>query len=374
MKKVKSIMVILFLFVTVFNSISVYAGESNIKIYIDGVPLIADEPPISVKGRTLVPFRVVFEALNFSVKWESEAKQINAERKTSQNRIYCNIQIDSGRMIVMFDDYANGNSFVNDTSFEVPAQIINGKTYIPLRAISEGIGCEVDWNGNSRTITIASKGKVPTKKEVGDNLVIMPNITEETTEITTSEVTTETERQRDVVIYSDDNKPVVGETPGNILKDPNNPILFGADRYTEYYRLGSIGVCAWYAENRFYEVHGIHLYLYDLGKLRDSLTNALKYSDLKVITDVNAIAGNTIAVFVPQNSTDVGHMVYVEYVERNSNGNPINVYITETNGANTLNKNEFNPGYDGVIQKIKFDEFIKRSPNLELAGYIAANK
>ncbi len=372
MKKVKNIMAMLLLFITVFSSISVYAGTSDIKIYIDDVPLITDEPPISVNGRTLVPFRAVFEALNFNVNWEAEAKQINAERKTSQNRIYCNIQIEDNRMIVIFDDYTNGNSFVNDTSFKVPPQIINGKTYIPLRAISEGIGCDVGWNGNSKTITIASKGKVPTKKEVEDNTLITPDITEKPTETTTAEITTE--QQRNVVIYSDDNKPVVGETPGNILKDPTNPDNLSVDSYTDIYSYGSIGVCVWYAEDRFSEVHGIKMYLYNLGKIKDSLTNALKYSDLKVITDINAIEGNTIAVFVPQNSTDVGHMVYVEYVERDSNGNPIDVYITETNGANTLNKNEFDPGYDGVVQKMKFDEFIKRSPNLELAGYIAVNK
>jgi len=358
----------LLLFLTIFNGISVYAGEQDIKIYIDGVPLIADEAPISINGRTLVPFRAIFEALNFSVKWESEAKQINAECKTDQNRIYCNIQIDDGRMIVMFDDYTNSNSFVNDTFFEVPPQIINGKTYIPLRAISEGIGCEVDWNGGSKTITIASKGRVPTKKEVKDNTLITPDIIENTTETTT-------EQQRNVVIYSDDNKPVVGETPGNILKDPNNSDHKSVDSFTDAYRGGSKGQCTWYAMCRFYEVNNIKIYLFSLGSYSETLENAKKYNELKVIADIDAIEGNTIALFIPKDSSrKIGHMVYVEYVERDSDGKPINVYFTEANGPNTLNRNEFDLGYDGVVQKATFNEFINRSQVNYLAGYIGANK
>ena len=64
-------------------------------------------------------------------------------------------------------------------------------------------------------------------------------------------------------------------------------------------------------------------------------------------------------------------MVYVEYVERDSNGNPINVYITE---GNTLGEGKFNPQYDGVVKKMTFEDFKNRSQVNELAGYIAANK
>ncbi len=377
MKNFKNFMALLLLCTTIFSSINIYSvyADEQIKIFIDGEQLMTEDTPFLSNGRTLVPFRAIFEKLNFEVSWVAEGKQINAERRKDKKRIRCNIQTIENKMIVMLDDYVTeSNGFVNVSSFDVPPQIVSGKTYIPLRAVSEALGCDVDWNGNTKTITITAKDKLPTKKEIEDNTVITPNVTETVTEETTSSiVTTETE-QKPVVIYSDDNKPVVGDTPGNILKDPNDPNHFDNIKYTDTYRHGNIGQCTWYAECRFYEVYGIKLYSYLLGGIKECLTNAPEHNDLKVIIDIDNIQSNTIAVFTPKDLSKSGHMVYVEYVERDSNGEPINVYITETNGPNTLNRGQFDPGYDGVVQKMTFEDFKNRSQVNELAGYIAANK
>ncbi len=370
----KNFIALLLLCTTIFSSTNIYSiyADEQIKIFIDGEQLITDDTPFLSNGRTLVPFRAIFEKLGFEVRWESEGKQINAERRTSKNRVRCNIQTIENRMIVMLDDYVTeSNGFVNDTSFEVLPQIVNGKTYIPLRAVSEALGCSVDWNGNSKTITIMAKDKLPTKIEVEDNSLITPNVVETVTEETTSSIVTEETEQKSVVIYSDDNKPVVGDTPGNILKDPNDPNHLDNNKYTDTYRHGNIGQCAWYAECRFYEVHDIKLYSYQLGGIKECLTNAIKHDDLTVITDINDIQSNTIAVFCPKDLSKSGHMVYVEYVERDSNGIPTNVYITE---ANTSRDGKFDPRYDGVVQKISFDDFKNSSQANVLTGYIAANK
>ena len=373
MKNFKNIMALLLLCTTVFSSISIYSvcADEQIKIYIDGEQL--NDTPISLNGRTLVPFRAIFEKLGFEVSWIAEGKQINAERRTSKNRVRCNIQTIENRMIVMLDDYVTeSNGFVNDTSFDVLPQIVNGKTYIPLRAVSEALGCEVDWNGNNKTVTIIAKDKLPTKKEAENNSVITPNVTEAVTEETTSNnIITEPEQKANVVIYSDDNKPIVGDTPGNILKDPNDPNHSDNNKYTDTYRHGNIGQCTWYAECRFYEVHEIKLYSYQLGGIKECLTNAVKHDDLRVITDINNIQSNTIAVFCPKDLSKSGHMVYIEYVERDSNGIPTDVYITE---ANTLREGKFDPKYDGVVQKISFENLKNSSQANILTGYIAANK
>ena len=39
-------------------------------------------------------------------------------------------------------------------NIEVPAQIINGRTYLPVRAVSEALRCLVDWEKNTRTVKI----------------------------------------------------------------------------------------------------------------------------------------------------------------------------------------------------------------------------
>jgi hypothetical protein len=46
--------------------------------------------------------------------------------------------------------YVNGVA----TTIDVPAQIINDRTMIPVRAIAESFGCEVNWNESARRVYI----------------------------------------------------------------------------------------------------------------------------------------------------------------------------------------------------------------------------
>ena len=38
-------------------------------------------------------------------------------------------------------------------SFDVPPQIIDGRTMVPIRAIFEALGAEVEWNDKTKTVT-----------------------------------------------------------------------------------------------------------------------------------------------------------------------------------------------------------------------------
>mgnify|MGYP000246646339 CR=1 FL=1 len=46
--------------------------------------------------------------------------------------------------------YKNGKA----VTLDVPAQLINDRTLVPVRAIAEAFGCNVDWNSNTQTVTI----------------------------------------------------------------------------------------------------------------------------------------------------------------------------------------------------------------------------
>ena len=37
---------------------------------------------------------------------------------------------------------------------DVPAKLINSKTMVPARAVSEAFGASVEWDGNTRTVKI----------------------------------------------------------------------------------------------------------------------------------------------------------------------------------------------------------------------------
>jgi hypothetical protein len=51
-------------------------------------------------------------------------------------------------------------AFGRKMEFDVPPQIVNGRTLMPIRAIAQKLGAGVDWNPKTRTITIRKGDKV----------------------------------------------------------------------------------------------------------------------------------------------------------------------------------------------------------------------
>jgi phosphatidylserine/phosphatidylglycerophosphate/cardiolipin synthase-like enzyme len=41
---------------------------------------------------------------------------------------------------------------------DVPPQILNGRTMVPISAAVQALGCQVSWDGNTRTVNITSSG------------------------------------------------------------------------------------------------------------------------------------------------------------------------------------------------------------------------
>ncbi|HHY74859.1 MAG TPA: glycoside hydrolase [Bacillus bacterium] len=114
---------------------------SQIEVIINGEILaLQDEGPIIYSNRTLVPLRGIFEALGATVDWNSTSKEITA------------IKADKAIWLKANSTMANVDG--RDVTIDVPAQIRNGRTMVPLRFISESFDATVDWNSNTKTVTI----------------------------------------------------------------------------------------------------------------------------------------------------------------------------------------------------------------------------
>ncbi len=113
-----------------------------ITVKVDGKALKLDQPPVIQDGRTLVPLRAIFEALGAQVQWDAEAQSVIAEKR---------LDIIS---LVIGDNKLNING--DEKTLDVPAQIIEGRTMVPVRAISEAFGAKVDWNAATGTVTVDS--------------------------------------------------------------------------------------------------------------------------------------------------------------------------------------------------------------------------
>lgn len=129
------------------NVQTIFASQqSPITILLNGEKLSFDVEPYIKEGRTLVPFRGILEALGAEVIWNPDERSVTTKSKTTE--IY--LKIGSNETLV------NGNKVIID----VPAEITNSRTFVPLRFVSENLGALVLWDGNTRTVSIEYKPEV----------------------------------------------------------------------------------------------------------------------------------------------------------------------------------------------------------------------
>jgi len=131
-------------------------GDSNIRVVVDGQEIsFTDQTPVIVDGRTLVPIRDVFEAIGFVVDWDEETATV----LLSYNDGFFNIAIEVGQPFfsaAVFSPYMPvGHGVI--IPLDVPAQIIGDRTMLPLRALLEYAGYQLDWAEETRTITITAQ-------------------------------------------------------------------------------------------------------------------------------------------------------------------------------------------------------------------------
>lgn len=145
MRFTKKLLAIMLVFVLALASIPVIASANDtITVTIDGVAVeFDDQGPVIVGNVTLVPARFVFEDLGFTPTWDSAARTATLTRTD----YVVVVTIGSATFTV------NGESH----SLEVPAQLIGGRTMIPLRAVLENVGYEVDWDSATRTVVITTE-------------------------------------------------------------------------------------------------------------------------------------------------------------------------------------------------------------------------
>ena len=112
-----------------------------IKIKYNGKYLSFATPPTMEDDRTLVPMRFLFEQMGADVDWEGETQTATVEKGNDKIAFSIN----------------NTAAKVNNTikTMDVPARLINSKTMIPLRFLSEELGYTVEWDQDTKTVTIS---------------------------------------------------------------------------------------------------------------------------------------------------------------------------------------------------------------------------
>lgn len=139
MKKILSLLLTL----AAVSSISTVSAN-DIKVLIDGKNIEFDVPPMIIENRTMVPLRKIFEEFGAIVEYEPTERMITAIKDETE--------------IVLFVDRNDMYVDQQEITLDVPAVIVESRTLVPVRAISEAFACDVKWQGETSSVVITSPG------------------------------------------------------------------------------------------------------------------------------------------------------------------------------------------------------------------------
>jgi len=163
------------------DAVVLYIGSS--KAYVNGNEGIVDSTNIAVTpfiegSRTLVPVRFISENLGAAVDWNDMTKTVTVSLNGK------NVEIAINSNIIKVDG--------TEKQIDVPAQIKNERTFIPLRALVEALGKEVFWD-NRGLILISDTGSIfdtTTEKGLIDEIYNKFITSEDEEDVTRAEIQT----------------------------------------------------------------------------------------------------------------------------------------------------------------------------------------
>ena len=140
MKKIVSIL----LMVVIISMCTNISAHMEVKVTLDGNEIYFPDakPFVDERDRVLVPIRFVSEALGALVDWENESR--TAVIKQGNDEIRYTVYHPMA--------YLNGEMMVMDTY----GILKDERTLVPIRFISELLGCTVNWDEKTSTVVITS--------------------------------------------------------------------------------------------------------------------------------------------------------------------------------------------------------------------------
>ena len=138
MKKCISLFLVFMLVFSLMPTTFAENNRINVKIY--GMQQEFDVMPINENGRVLVPMRAIFEKLGAKVEWDDATKTVIG------SKIGKEVKLTIGDTTAYVDGKA--------VTLDVPAKIVDGRTLVPVRFISESMGAIVSWDDATKTVIV----------------------------------------------------------------------------------------------------------------------------------------------------------------------------------------------------------------------------
>jgi hypothetical protein len=151
-------------------------GFNNVVDLAGNVPdQIIDSPPVIQDGRTLIPIRLIAEALGAEIDWDnaSEDRPMTIYLALNGETLSFPIGEVTPQLAAL--------------GMDVPAQIINDRTMVPLRFVSEFFGAVVNWDNVTRNIEIISGNVVMADANAADQNPVTVSLLNDSAAVTREE-------------------------------------------------------------------------------------------------------------------------------------------------------------------------------------------
>lgn len=132
---------------------NVISEDLSIGVRIDGWMLPLDVEPIIEEDRTLIPLRGVMEGLGAAVEWDQETSTVSIS--TENVNIELVIGETNAKVVKTTDEVPSEETI----ELDVAAKLVNDRTFVPVRFVSETLGAEVDWDNTLRIVIIETEAE-----------------------------------------------------------------------------------------------------------------------------------------------------------------------------------------------------------------------
>lgn len=119
------------------------AAPLETQILVNGAAIAPDVPPMIIDGRTMVPIRFISEALGSHVDYLPGDAAMEYPGKVTVTDGDRTIELWIGGPVTFIDGVSQ--------TMDVPPVIVEGRTLVPLRFISEALGASVSWEAGRTT-------------------------------------------------------------------------------------------------------------------------------------------------------------------------------------------------------------------------------
>lgn len=112
------------------------ASAPATKLIVEGTTITERLPVITERGRTLVPLRIISEALDAKVQWDSKTSTVTVQKWGER------LSLKPGAKKATLRGTKSGDLALD---LDAPAKLKNGTVYVPMRLIAYSFGYQVEW-------------------------------------------------------------------------------------------------------------------------------------------------------------------------------------------------------------------------------------